>query len=161
MGCVDLSGDTEGSEGASPLQACSFVVEDDALIRMALASTLEEAGLRAIEVDSVAALEAALASQEAQLVFLDLNLGTSGGSDALWVLSRYGYQGLVQVMSGRSSTCIDDAVLLGRMYGMTMLPPLAKPFRLSEVKALAEGLAPFRRVPSVADDQDLRVKQTP
>ena len=42
------------------------------------------------------------------LLFLDLGLGQIGALDVLPILARHGYDGPVQLMSGRSQSVLDE-----------------------------------------------------
>ena len=117
-----------------------FVVDDDAGICKVLSFTLRKLGFATAELATPAALDAALAERSPALVFLDLGLGESGALDVLPILARHGYEGPVQLMSGRSQSVLDEVVAAGERQGLKMLPALMKPFRMGVVKDLVAGL---------------------
>ncbi len=103
---------------------------------------LRKLGIEVAEIGDVAGLCSALSGRIPELIFLDLNLGGSGGIEAISLLAARGYKGRVQIMSGRSQSVLDGAVALGAGRGLKMLPPLAKPFRMAAVRDLAARLWP-------------------
>lgn len=123
-----------------PAQNYCFVVDDDAGICKALCFTLRKLGFGTAEIATSAALERALQERNPSLIFLDLGLGQSGALDILPILASYGYQGPVQLMSGRSQSVLDEVVVAGERQGLKMLPALVKPFRMGVVKELVAGL---------------------
>ena len=138
-------GPQAGSAGAAgaPAQSRPFccVVDDDAGICKALSFTLRKLGFETAEIATPAALDQTMAETRPALIFLDLGLGQSSGvRDVLPILVRHGYKGPVQLMSGRSQGVLDEVVVAGKQQGLTMLPALAKPFRMGVVKDLVAGL---------------------
>jgi DNA-binding NtrC family response regulator len=117
-----------------------FVVDDDAGICKALSFTLRKLGFATSEIATPAGLGAELAERSPALIFLDLGLGESGALDVLPILARHGYEGPVQLMSGRSQSVLDEVVAAGERQGLKMLPALMKPFRMGVVKELVAGL---------------------
>ncbi len=125
---------------SAPAQRSCFVIDDDAGICKALSFTLRKLGFSTSEIATPSALESAIATETPDLVFLDLGLGQAGAMDILPILSQYGYEGPVQLMSGRSQAVLDEVVVVGREFGLTMLPALEKPFRMGVIKDLVAGL---------------------
>ena len=123
-----------------PAQNTCFVVDDDAGICKALCFTLRKLGFDTADIATPGALEQALQDRSPSLIFLDLGLGQSGALDVLPILASYGYQGPVQLMSGRSQAVLDEVVVAGERQGLKMLPALVKPFRMGVVKELVAGL---------------------
>ena len=133
----------QGGERPGPLSQpmrSSLIVDDDSGIRAALAFVLKRLGLEIAEAGSLAALDEALSRGKPDIVFLDLNLGGPGGAGGLGMLAARGYDGCVQIMSGKSRPQLDGAVALGEDYGLRMLPPLAKPFRMAAVREIVSSL---------------------
>ncbi len=124
---------------ASPQRNC-FVIDDDAGICKALSFTLRRLGFATSEIATPDGLEAAIETQVPDLIFLDLGLGQAGAMDILPILSQHGYEGPIQLMSGRSQAVLDEIVAVGEEFGLTMLPALEKPFRMGVVKELVAGL---------------------
>ena len=129
--------------GAAPAQVQThcFVVDDDAGICKALSFTLRKLGFATAEIATPSGLETALSAHSPSLIFLDLGLGQSGALDVLPILSRHGYRGPVQLMSGRSQSVLDEVVTVGEQQGLNMLPALVKPFRMGVVKELVATLS--------------------
>ncbi len=129
---------------AAPTQASGqrscFVIDDDAGICKALSFTLRRQGLATTEIATPAALESALETEVPDLIFLDLGLGQAGAMDILPILAEHGFEGPVQLMSGRSQAVLAEIVTAGEQFGLTMLPALEKPFRMGVVKEVVAGL---------------------
>ena len=140
---TELSGQTTAVAGtpvAHHAQSYCFVVDDDAGICKALSFTLRKLGFGTVDIPSPAALEEALTEQSPALIFLDLGLGQAGALDVLPILARHGYDGPVQLMSGRSQGVLDEVAAAGEEQGLKMLPALVKPFRMGVVKDLVANL---------------------
>ena len=140
---TELSGQTTavaGTPATHHVQSYCFVVDDDAGICKALSFTLRKLGFGTVDIPSPTALEEALAEQSPALIFLDLGLGQAGALDVLPILARYGYDGPVQLMSGRSQGVLDEVAAAGEAQGLKMLPALVKPFRMGVVKDLVANL---------------------
>ncbi len=123
-----------------PAPRSCFVIDDDAGICKALSFTLRRLGFTTNEIATPGALESALETEVPDLIFLDLGLGQAGAMDILPILSQHGYEGPVQLMSGRSQAVLDEVVAVGQEFGLTMLPALEKPFRMGVIKDLVAGL---------------------
>jgi DNA-binding NtrC family response regulator len=121
-------------------QRVCFVIDDDAGICKALSFTLRRLGLTTTEIATPAALESALETQAPDLILLDLGLGQAGAMDILPILAEHGFEGPVQLMSGRSQAVLAEVVAVGEQFGLTMLPALEKPFRMGAVKEVVAGL---------------------
>jgi DNA-binding NtrC family response regulator len=128
------------AQAPMPARNYCFVVDDDAGICKALSFTLRKLGFDTAEIATPAALGQALQEHSPSLIFLDLGLGQSGALDVLPMLASHGYQGPVQLMSGRSQSVLDEVVVAGEHQGLRMLPALVKPFRMGVVKELVAGL---------------------
>jgi DNA-binding response OmpR family regulator len=128
------------------------VVDDDAGICKALCFTLKKLGFETAEIATPAGLDQAMDTRDPSLIFLDLGLGQAGAMDVLPILVRHGYKGPVQLMSGRSQSVLDEFVGVGKEQGLTMLPALAKPFRMGVVKDLVArlGLAEVGPAPAAS-----------
>lgn len=131
---------SEAAPTSASAKPVCFVIDDDAGICKALSFTLRRTGFDTTEIATPTALETALETQSPNLVFLDLGLGQSGAMDILPILAQHAYLGPVQLMSGRSQAVLDEIVLAGQEYGLTMLPALEKPFRMGVVKEVVAGL---------------------
>lgn len=137
-------------QAPTQIQSYCFVVDDDDGICKALSFTLRKLGFGTADIATPAALDAALAERSPVLIFLDLGLGQSGALDVLPILARHGYEGHVQLMSGRSQSVLDEVVAAGERKGLKMLPALMKPFRMGVVRDLVAilGLASPASTPS-------------
>lgn len=122
------------------------IMEDEPGIRNALAITLNNSGYRTCELSSLDGLDVA-SIQNPFLVVLDVSLEQSDAVEVLRALGRSGFTGAVQLISGSSRTLLEQIRLVGERHGIKMLPALRKPFRMREIRAIAdaESRSPARR----------------
>ena len=71
------------------------------------------------------------------VVFLDIALHDFDAIDVVRALGNDGYRGAVQLVSGHHSL-LDTVQRIGEGTGLTMLEPVRKPFRASEIRRVAE-----------------------
>lgn len=114
------------------------IIEDDPGIRNALALTLQGGGFHTAELSGTIGLEGALA-QDPFLVLLDLSLTQTDAVEVLKALAKSRYRGAVQLISGSSRGLLEDVNRVGQRYGIKMLPVLRKPFRMRQIRQIAEG----------------------
>jgi CheY-like chemotaxis protein len=125
--------------GASPAVGRCLIVDDDAGIRRLIAYNLGKLGVKSAECATVSAVEPALSEHDPDLIFLDLGLEDGDEYSVLSLLAARGFSGRVQIVSGRAAGVLDEICDWGRARGLTMLPPLPKPFRSSAIKALVDA----------------------
>jgi EAL domain-containing protein (putative c-di-GMP-specific phosphodiesterase class I) len=129
-----------------------FIVDDEDAI-----SGLIARWLKGFEVDVEVYSDAntaveALARRSPYLIFLDVTLGKSDAIEVIRALKQHQFSGGVQLMSGRDAALLEDVRRIGERHELRMRPVLQKPFRLEDIRAVAqeEGI---RRVPgSVAPE---------
>jgi FixJ family two-component response regulator len=71
------------------------------------------------------------------VVFLDIALRNFDAIDVVRALGNDGYRGAVQLVSGHH-TLLETVQRIGEGTGLTMLEPVRKPFRASEIRRVAE-----------------------
>ena len=121
----------------------AFVVDDDPQIRSVVAHVLTGAGYIAHQLSGALEVEAALLQWPPAVIVLDLSLGNSDAIEVIRTLSAIQFRGAVILISGRDEMTVAEVQEIGNRRGLSMLPFLAKPFR---VEALRERLAAARDV---------------
>ena len=88
-----------------------------------LSFTLRKLGFAPRELATPAALDAgSCGAQPGAGLSRPRASGKSGALDVLPILARHGYEGPVQLMSGRSQSVLDEVVAAGERQGLKMLP---------------------------------------
>jgi hypothetical protein len=84
---------------------------------------------------------------------LDLSLGQSDAVEVIHQLEAGKYQGKVlQLISGRDETTLNEITQIGEKHGLKMLPPLKKPFRPADLKQrLSTGQDAYAALPAPPD----------
>jgi EAL domain-containing protein (putative c-di-GMP-specific phosphodiesterase class I)/CheY-like chemotaxis protein len=123
----------------------AFVVDDEEAICAFVAATLQELGLESASFRTGEAAIAALQQHRPDVIFLDIALGRSDAIDVIRALAVQRYSGMIQLMSGRRSSLLEDVHRIGSFHGLTMGPPLAKPFRKEAIRQAVSNLQLFDR----------------
>lgn len=113
------------------------VVEDDAAVRAAIVLALRDFDVTAADFPSVSDVVSACGRLAPDLVFLDIALRNFDAVDVIRALGNNGYRGAVQLVSGHHSL-LDAVQRIGEGSGLTMLAPVRKPFRASDIRRVAE-----------------------
>ena len=113
------------------------VVEDDDAVRAAIALALRDCDVEAMDFASAAQVLSACDRIAPDVVFLDIALGDFDAIDVVRALGNDGYRGAVQLVSGHHSL-LETVQRIGEGTGLTMLEPVRKPFRASEISRVAE-----------------------
>jgi len=127
---------------ATPPRLC-FVVDDEPGIRRVLTVAAAGCGVEAIAFSG--AVEALASGRAPDIIFLDLALGGSDAIEMMRALAERKYAGKIQLMSGQYRALLDNVRQVGVRLGLSMLPAITKPFRVSAIKdifALLEGRPP-------------------
>jgi EAL domain-containing protein (putative c-di-GMP-specific phosphodiesterase class I)/CheY-like chemotaxis protein len=115
-----------------------FIVEDEPAIRKvfyaALGSEMDLGGF-----SSAQELLDAWRPDHPDIIFLDIALDRSDAIDVIRALATRKYRGAVQLVSGRDRILLDQVKRVGEQHGLTMLPPLQKPFRAAQLQALVQN----------------------
>jgi EAL domain-containing protein (putative c-di-GMP-specific phosphodiesterase class I) len=75
-----------------------------------------------------------LAIESCEILILDLALGQSDAVEVMQHLDRLSYRGKVLLISGRDEETLREIQHIGTSRGLSMLPPLGKPFRAGELR---------------------------
>lgn len=128
----------------------AFVLDDEARIGSVLCKMLAALGIEARQFVAAAEFLAELKTCKPDLVFLDLALGQTDAIEVIHALEACAYKGRVLLISGRDSTTLMEVDLIGRAHGLTMLPPLPKPFLIDDVRDRLRPLSPLQ--PDLPED---------
>jgi CheY-like chemotaxis protein len=111
-----------------------LIVDDEPSIQSFLSTVLTSANVACRACSAVDAMLGALALRRPELIFLDAALEGSDSVDALRRLAQFGYQGAVQLISGRAPDILEELCQIGQEYGLKMRTPLQKPFSAPQVR---------------------------
>jgi EAL domain-containing protein (putative c-di-GMP-specific phosphodiesterase class I)/CheY-like chemotaxis protein len=121
-------------EVAHPAAPCAFVVDDEEGICKVIAMTLTTMGVTSEKVHTAPEAVAALDKGLPSIIFLDVALKKSDAIDVIRGLGERSYRGIVQLMSGSNVGLLEDVRRIGARHGLTMRPPLTKPFRAESIR---------------------------
>ena len=126
---------SSASEDSGQLAANrAFVLDDEPQIAALVCKVLQMCGLTPRQFTVVAPFLAAIEEAPPDLVVLDLSLGQSDAVEVIRSLETRKYRGKVLLISGRDELTLNEITQIGEKHGLTMLPPLKKPFRPADVK---------------------------
>jgi EAL domain-containing protein (putative c-di-GMP-specific phosphodiesterase class I)/ActR/RegA family two-component response regulator len=121
-------------EVAHPAAPCAFVVDDEEGICKVIAMTLTTMGVTSEKFHTAPEAVAALDKGLPSIIFLDVALKKSDAIDVIRGLGERSYRGIVQLMSGSNVELLEDVRRIGARHGLTMRPPLTKPFRAESIR---------------------------
>ncbi len=124
-------------EDASQRPLRCVVVEDDDAVRTVIALALRGFDVEARTFTSAEEVLATCERVAPDVVFLDIALQRFDAIDVIRALGSEGYRGAVQLVSGHL-TLLPAVQRIGEGNGLTMLAPVRKPFRASEIRRVAE-----------------------
>jgi EAL domain-containing protein (putative c-di-GMP-specific phosphodiesterase class I)/CheY-like chemotaxis protein len=114
--------------------AHAFIIDDDAQVRAFVANVLASSGFVPHQLSDGSEIEAALLQWPPGLIVLDLSLGDSDAVEVLRSLALAGFAGDVLLISGHGASTLAEVRNIGEHRGLSMLPPLGKPFRVDELR---------------------------
>jgi CheY-like chemotaxis protein len=109
-----------------------LIVEDEIMIRDLIADIAAVEGWTVRSCGTIDDLATRL-SPLPDLIFLDISLRQSDGVEALDMLQRHGFAGMIHIVSGHSLATIHQVRAIGQARGLTMGEPVMKPFHASEI----------------------------
>ena len=112
----------------------AFVIDDEDGICKLITMTLATMGVASKKFHTASEAVAALETGLPAIIFLDVALKKSDAIDVIRGLGERGYQGIVQLMSGSNVELLEDVRRIGARHGLTMRPPLTKPFRAESIR---------------------------
>jgi EAL domain-containing protein (putative c-di-GMP-specific phosphodiesterase class I)/CheY-like chemotaxis protein len=150
-----VAGDSAAPDSANGPVA--YVIDDDAAVAALVGRMLRAVGYAAIDFTDpflgLKQLKTANIYVVPKLIVLDLSLGKFDAVSALDELLKLRFLGKILLISGKDESTLLDVQMMGMSRGLSMLPPLKKPFRLDDLKkclsAEAKSLAPSSDGPSV------------
>jgi EAL domain-containing protein (putative c-di-GMP-specific phosphodiesterase class I)/FixJ family two-component response regulator len=112
----------------------AYVLDDEPGVRAFVCDVLSRNGFLAVQFSTMPSLVEQLATEPSEILILDLALGQSDAVEVMQHLDRLSYRGKVLLISGRDGGTLREIQQIGSSRGLSMLPPLGKPFRASELK---------------------------
>jgi EAL domain-containing protein (putative c-di-GMP-specific phosphodiesterase class I)/FixJ family two-component response regulator len=139
----------------------AYILDDEAQVRAIVGKILASIGYVPRQFGTPAALFAELKQASPELIVLDLALGQSDAVEVIRHLQTFGYKSKVLLISGRDQGTLAEIQRIGERHGLTMLPPIQKPFRVADVRASLAGAAAgaTAEAPSAAplDNHDMHI----
>ena len=130
------SSPTSAPRAATAARRKCFVIDDEPAIRNVFYAALGGCDIEMRGFASAQELVDGWRSEHPDIIFLDIALEGSDAVDVIRALATRKYHGPVQVMSGRDLALQDQVKRVGEQHGLTMLPPLQKPFRAAQLQSL-------------------------
>jgi DNA-binding NtrC family response regulator len=130
----------------------AFIIDDQQGICRTIAIVLGGLGVESASYQTADSAIDALDRRRPEIIFLDMSLEQSDAIDVIKGLSEKHYTGVVQLMSGGRLTLLEAVLRIGARSGLTLLPPLQKPFRADAIRQVivSAGLALAIAPPSVS-----------
>jgi EAL domain-containing protein (putative c-di-GMP-specific phosphodiesterase class I)/FixJ family two-component response regulator len=117
----------------------AYILDDEKEIGALVSQALGTCGYATRQFIAAAPFLEALETSHPGLIVLDLALGQSDAIEVIRQLETLKFKGAILLISGRDEATLAEAAAIGERHGMTMLPPLRKPFRVNEIRSrLAE-----------------------
>lgn len=123
-------------KGAAPISC--FIIDDEQEIQKLIAGALAPLGCQIRTFTNAKATFAALSQGHPDFVFLDVSLEKSDAVEVMRGLGRLKFAGKIQLISGRDPLTLQDLKLIGDRNGLSMLPPLQKPFRIAAIRQIMQ-----------------------
>jgi EAL domain-containing protein (putative c-di-GMP-specific phosphodiesterase class I)/CheY-like chemotaxis protein len=120
----------------APVRRKCFVVDDEPAIRKVFYAALGGCDIELRGFASAQDLLDGWRAEHPDIIFLDIALEGSDAIDVIRMLVARKYRGAVQVMSGRDRGLQEQVTRVGEQHGLTMLPPLEKPFRAAQLQSM-------------------------
>ena len=112
-----------------------IVADDDSAIRQVLYLVLGHCNFELSGFASACDVVESCRREAPDLLFLDVALEGSDAIDVIRALGAQRYRGVIQLISGSDRPLLDQIKRVGEQHGLTMLPPLRKPFRAAHIEA--------------------------
>ncbi|MGP0090270.1 MAG: EAL domain-containing protein [Xanthobacteraceae bacterium] len=117
----------------------AFVLDDEPQIGTFVCKVLGMIGISARQFVNPVHFFTELKLSVPELVVLDLALGQSDAVEIIRQLEVIKFKGRVLLMSGRDQATLEEIERIGRAHGLTMVPPLRKPFRAADLKNVLQA----------------------
>lgn len=116
----------------------TYVLDDEAAVGAIVCRVLNSCGHLASAFDEPSSFISKVQAEPPDLIVLDLALGRSDAIEVIRQLETVNYKGDVILMSGRYTKMLAEISKIGVLRGLSMLPPLYKPFKPTDLKARLE-----------------------
>src|SRR5262249_37728719 len=134
----DLVPDLPAEAQGSAVRATCFVVDDEPSIQNIIAGVATEVGYRVERFRSADKALRAVEKIKPGLLFVDMALEGSDAIDVIRGLHAFGFEGVVQLMSGRDVQTTEEVRRVGEHHSLAMLPTLRKPFRPETLRSILQ-----------------------
>jgi EAL domain-containing protein (putative c-di-GMP-specific phosphodiesterase class I)/CheY-like chemotaxis protein len=136
----------------------AYVLDDEPQVWTIVCNILASIGYVPRQFAGLVPFFASLKSAAPELIVLDLILGQSDAIEVIRYLEAFRYRGKVLLTSNRDFITLSDIRRIGEDHGLTMLPPVQKPFQVADLKnrlaAVAEAENVQLRARSQAPEQN-------
>jgi DNA-binding NtrC family response regulator len=127
-------------EPASKRPTC-LVVDDDPAVVQTLEWIIGNHRVGPTEFGCVEDVVAACEEMAPDLLFLDVALRGFDAIDVIRALGERHYGGPIALVSAHHAL-LNDIARVGERHGLRMLPPLTKPFRAHQIRAILRDFTP-------------------
>jgi EAL domain-containing protein (putative c-di-GMP-specific phosphodiesterase class I)/CheY-like chemotaxis protein len=143
----------------------AYVLDDEPQVRTFVCKILASIGYVARQFAGLVPFFSDLRNVAPELIVLDLILGQSDAIEVIRYLDAFHYKGKVLLISRRDFVTLSDIQRIGEDHGLTMLPPLQKPFRAADLRnrlaaaaeAENEQLRAKSHVPEQSDPRQVQI----
>jgi EAL domain-containing protein (putative c-di-GMP-specific phosphodiesterase class I)/ActR/RegA family two-component response regulator len=142
--------DQSGVIVGSPAQSVPlvYVLDDEAKVRDFVCRVLRDEGFDALQFSCIRSTLKKFMVAPPDFFVLDLSLGQSDAVEVMQHLEHLCYRGKILLISGRDEATLREIQNIGKCRGLSMLPPLRKPFRGDALKARLFADAEVRAINS-------------
>lgn len=118
-----------------------LIIDDEPGVTRLIESAARSMGLDVMAINETEQFEKALESLKPTIIFLDVAMPGRDGLELIGHLSARNYPGKIVIMSGSDPRYIQMSSTIAKTRGLAIAGTLAKPFRVSTLKALLTRLA--------------------
>src|SRR5450631_2905313 len=140
--------------GSNSTERLAYILDDEPQVRAIVCKILASIGFQPREFAAPAALFADLKKAPPELIVLDLALGQTDAVDVIRHLEIFEFKGKVLLISGRDYVTLNEIQRIGEQHGLTMLPPVQKPFRGIDIRTSLAAVAEAQKAPPPAPSPD-------
>jgi EAL domain-containing protein (putative c-di-GMP-specific phosphodiesterase class I)/FixJ family two-component response regulator len=133
-GATQMSNSHPSEVGPSSPGRLAYVLDDEPRVRAIVGKILASIGFEPRQFANPAALFADLKLASPEVIALDLELGHSDAIDVIRYLETFHYKGKVLLISDHDHVMLDEIQHIGERHGLTMVPPVQKPFRAADIE---------------------------
>jgi EAL domain-containing protein (putative c-di-GMP-specific phosphodiesterase class I)/FixJ family two-component response regulator len=160
-----MSNSQPSGVGPNSTVRLAYVLDDEPPIRAIVCKILGSLGFAPHEFADPTSLFADIKKASPELIVLDLALGQSDAIEVIRHLETFSYKGKVLLISGRDHATLGEIQRIGEQHGLTMVPPVKKPFRAADIRnslaadaqAASGPPAAQSQAPEGADQKEIRI----